>query len=166
MTRLLREHPLRRPHRQRQRRRVIDAVANHDNDASLTLLADDLDLLGRCALGIDSVDADRRGDGLRHIGMVPGDHHHAADPSPPQPRNGTSAVGAERVHEHHRTDQHPVDTNEHVGEALEGGASAHARRPGRHRAGVGDIGSAADHHAASGHASAHAAARILVNILG
>ncbi len=103
---------------------------------------------------------------MRHVRMVPCDHHHAAHPGLPKPCDRTPAVGAERVLEHHGTDQNPVDANEHVGEALDGSASAHARSPGRHGATVGHIGGAADHHAASGHASAHAAARVLVNLVG
>ena len=51
----------------RERRRVVQPVADHHHDAVAALGLDGFDLLVRGALGQDPVDAERGADRLRHV---------------------------------------------------------------------------------------------------
>ena len=63
----------------RQRRRVVDAVADHDDHALGSRRLDRMQLVGRRLLGLDLRDAEQRADRFRNIASIAGQHDEPAD---------------------------------------------------------------------------------------
>ena len=104
----------------RQRRRVVDAVADHGHAAGSpdSLGVDGLDLLGRGTLGQHAVHAQRRGDRLGDRRMVAGDHHDAPDACLPQQPQRPWGLGADGVLEHDDARELAADLHEDGAGAL------------------------------------------------
>ena len=78
----------------RERGRVVDAVADHRDDAALGLQpADDVGLVGRQHLGDHLVDADLGGDRARGRLVVAGQQHRAAGRAPCSDATASADVG-------------------------------------------------------------------------
>ena len=149
----------------RKRRGIIDAVTHHDHDASLSLHADDVHLVCGAALRIDRVDADGGRNRLGHVGVIPGHHHQPPHAGFAKTGHRPSGISPEWVLEHDRSNQHPVDADEHVGQALVRCSSAHALRPCRHGAAADHVRGATDPHGPAVHQTADPFAGVLVDVL-
>ena len=121
---------------ERERGRVVDAVADHDRGPGAVLEPDGFHLLGRGALGEHVVDADHRTDHLRVLLAVAGHHDDAAEPVAAQLPDRSGGVRPDRVVEQERADLPAVHVDEDRERAVEAGAAPHALRPRRARVGL------------------------------
>ena len=122
----------------RERGRVVQAVADHDDDAALAAFdLDGLDLLIGRALGQDPVDAERSAHGLGDVGMVARHHDHAPDPGAPQGPDHPRRVGPDRVVDHQGAGDFAVDRHEDARRTVEHRATPHVPRARWQRAPAG-----------------------------
>ncbi len=79
-----------------QRRRIVDAVADHDGRMQPLFGTHDLDLVGRRAVGQHRIEIERVADRMRGGGAVAGDHDHAGNAGlaqqPDRPRGYRPAI--------------------------------------------------------------------------
>ena len=97
----------------RERRRVVEPVPHHDDDAVLALGLDGLDLLVGGAFGQDPVDPEGSPDRLRHVRMIPGDHHDALDARSSERADHSRRIRSDRVVDHEGAGHLPVHADEH-----------------------------------------------------
>ena len=90
---------------ERERRRVVDAVADHDRVTGALFEPDRLDLLGWRAVREHVVDADDGTDRLRVLLSVAGHHDDAADAVTAQLADRACRVGPDRIVEQQCTDR-------------------------------------------------------------
>ena len=108
--------------RQCEGRRVIDAVADHDDRPAIGLLArgaHDGELVLRRLLGVDAIEAGLAGDGQRDVAAVACDHRHVAH-----------ALRVEGGYEVRGVRTEPVAHHEHAGDPIVD-ADVHERVSGR-----------------------------------
>ena len=133
----------------RERRRVVQPVSDHHDHAGLALGFQGLDLLRGIALGHDPVDAERRTDGLGHVGMVAGDHDHAFDPGTAERSDHAGCVRADRVVDDQGARDRSVDRHEDARGAVQHRAPAHLARARRHRRSLRHVARLPERHAVS-----------------
>ena len=97
----------------RQRRGVVDAVADHDGRIEPLLGTHRVDLVGGNAIGQHGIEIERGADRLRGGGAVAGDHDDAGNAGLAQHADGMRRVGAQLVGEQQRADRPPLDGDEH-----------------------------------------------------
>ena len=97
----------------RQRRRIVDAVADHDGGMQPLLGAHRVDLVGGNAFGEHAVEIERGADRLRGGGAVAGDHHDAGDAGLAQQADRPRRVGAELVGQQQCADRPAFDRDEY-----------------------------------------------------
>ena len=97
----------------RQRRRIVDAVADHDGWMEPLLGAHRVDLVGGNAFGEHAVEIERGADRLRGGGAVAGDHQDAGDAGLAQQADRPRRVGAEFVGQQQCADRPSVDRDEY-----------------------------------------------------
>ena len=121
-------------------RRVVDAVPDHDGPAGHVdaLGLDRLDLLDRCPLGEDAVDADRGPDRLSDRRVVAGDHDDPADAGLAEEAEGARRLRPDRVLHDEDAGEIVVDLDEDGHRPLELDPVDRRARPGRHRPTVAD----------------------------
>ena len=90
---------------------------------------DGVDLVGRGALREHAVHADGRGHQVRHAVVVAGDHDDAPDAHAAQRADDPRRLGADRVVQHERTDEHAVGGHVDARGALQADAPAHVAGP-------------------------------------
>ena len=80
-----------------QRRRVVDAVADHDRRTANPFRDHRVDLVGRAAIAERGVDAEHTADAFGDVGAIAGHHHHPSDSATAQITDRARCVGADRV---------------------------------------------------------------------
>ncbi len=95
-----------------QRRRVVDAVADHDGRMQPLLGAHGIDLVGGHALGQHRIEIERRADRVRGGGAVAGDHDHACNARLAQQPDRPRRVGTKLVGEQQCADRPSLDRDE------------------------------------------------------
>ena len=80
-----------------ERRRVVDAVADHGGREKPLLAAHGIDLVRRHAVGEHGIEVERGADGLRRGGVIAGDHDDARDARRPQHADRMRRFGAQFV---------------------------------------------------------------------
>ena len=122
------------------------------------------DLLGRCPLGEDLVDADHGADGLGGLGPIPGDHHDSIDAVLAQAAQGARRVGSDGIVEEQGAGRLAVDGDEDADHPVPVGSAAYRPQPRgilrRHPAGL------ADRDGAAVDAASHPAPGHLLDVLG
>ena len=108
---------------ERERRRVIEPITDHEGVSETHLLGDDIELPRRRALGEHRIDAEHRTDGLGHISSVTGDHDHPADAARAHGPDRARSVGAQPILEEDRADRGAVHGDIHRERAVERGAA-------------------------------------------
>ena len=151
---------------ERQRGRVVDAVADHDRGPVPARFHDCFDLLCGGAFGEHGVHTDDRADGFGDVGPVAGDHLDAADAAAAQRPDGAGCVGAQRVVQHDRACGRAVDGDEHGQRAVQVGPPVDGTNPDRRRAVGEDPARLAHRHLVSVDAAAHAVGGDLLDIDG
>ena len=99
----------------RQRRSVVDAVADHHDGTQLGVLldgADELQLLLRRLLGVHTIDADVASDLVRDAGPIAGCHRDVADARLSQVFHELLCIGAKVVGHDDRAGQLTLDADE------------------------------------------------------
>ena len=115
----------------RQRRRIVDAIADHDGRTERLLRDHGVHLVGRAALGEHRVDAQHDSDTLGHVGPITRHHHDPADAATPQVTDRAGGVGPHRVVEQERAGGRIIDGDEHRECTVEISAATNRRRPPR-----------------------------------
>ena len=147
-----------------QRRRIVDAVTDHQRDALRMPLRDRGQLVGRGQPGAHLVHAGGQTDRLRAFQQVAGEHHDAADAGLPQQAQRARRFEPQRIVEQHRAGHRAVDADEAGADVLVGHAPLQGVGPRQRRRARGDIVMAAQHHRVPGHHAAQAGAGLLVHL--
>ena len=113
----------------RQRRRIVDAVADHDGRMQPLLGAHRVDLVGGNAVGQDGIEIERGADRLRRRGAIAGHHDDPGDAGRAQHADGVRRLAAQFVGEQQRPDRPALDGDEDDQRRAPGGAPHGARRP-------------------------------------
>ena len=112
-----------------QRRRIVDAVADHDGRVQPLLGAHRIDLVGRHAFGQHRVEIERGTDRRRGPGAVAGDHDDARDAGVAQQPDRPRRVGPKLVGEQQGADRPSLDRDEYDQRRSPRGAPDRPRRP-------------------------------------
>lgn len=112
-----------------ERRRVVDAIADHGGREKPLLAAHGIDLVRRHAVGEHSIEVERGADGLRGGGVIAGDHDDACDARRPQHADRMRCFGAQFVGQEQRPDGAALDRDEHHQGRPPGGAADDAQCP-------------------------------------
>ena len=96
----------------RQRRRVIDAVPDHDGRIETLLSAHRVDLVGRNAIRQHAIQVERGSDGLRGSRAIAGDHADARYTRRTQHANRLRRIGAQFIGEQEGANRPFIDGDE------------------------------------------------------
>ena len=115
----------------RERRSIVDTVADHDRCAARGLVLDRGEFGRRVAVGQHLVDADNPPDHVADVGAVARDEHDARDPGPAQRAHHPGCVGPDRVFEEEGSGRLVVDGGEDRQRTVQVGPPTHLTNPRR-----------------------------------